>query len=106
MIIACKKIWSGKSAVSCHFIDCVEALSDMMSFKLLSYYPVVFVIRPLLRHDKATADWTTHLVSKLAQKQSSRDVNYECTVVTGAVQERQHAYIQHFYLWRFVSSID
>ncbi len=77
-----------------------------MLFKLLSYYPVVFVNRPLLRHDKAMADWTTHLVSKLAQKQSSRDVNYECTVVTGAVQEWQHAYIQHFYLWQFVSSVD
>jgi len=93
MIIACKKFGEGNPQYRVIFIDRVEALSDTMSFKLLLYYPVVFVDRPLLRHDKATADWTTHLVLKLAKKRSSRDVNYECTVVTGAVQERQHAYI-------------
>ena len=77
-----------------------------MLIELLVYDHIVFINRPLLGHDKATADRATHFVPKFTKKRSGRDVDDECTMVTRAVQKRQHAYIQDFYFWRFVASID
>jgi hypothetical protein len=68
-----------------------------MLIELHMYNPVVFINQPLLRHDKATADGATNFVPKFTKGQSGRDVDNECTMVTRAVQERQHAYIQDFY---------
>ena len=77
-----------------------------MLIELLLYNPVLFVNRPLQWCDKAAADRATNFVPKFTKKQSGRDVNDECTMVTGAVQEWQHAYIQYLYFWWFVASID
>ncbi len=77
-----------------------------MLIELLVYNPVVFINRSLLGHDKTTADWATHFIPKFIKKQSGRDVDYKCTMVTRAVQERQHAYIQDLYFWQFVASIN
>ncbi len=70
-----------------------------MLIELLVYDPFVFVSRPLLGHDKATADWATNFVPIFTKKRSGRDVDDECTVVSRAVQEQQHAYIQNLYFW-------
>ncbi len=89
-----KKVWGRKSAVPCHFVDGVETFDDLVLTELVIHSSVVFIDRPLLRGDKATADRAAHLVPKLAEKGSGRNVNYEGAMVTWAVQERQHAYIQ------------
>ncbi len=70
-----------------------------MLIKLPVYDPVVFVSRPLLGHDKATSDRVTNFVPKFTKNRSGRDVNDECLMVSRAVQERQHAYIQDLYFW-------
>ena len=88
-----------ESAVSCHFVNCIKAFKDTMLIELLVYDPVVFVSRPLLGHDKATADRATNFVPKFTKKQSGRDVGDECTMVSRAVQEWQHAHIQDLYFW-------
>ena len=77
-----------------------------MLIALLVYNPVVFINRPLLRHDEAAADWPTNFVPKFTKKQSGRDVNNECTMITRAVQEWQHAHMRDIYFWQFVASID
>jgi hypothetical protein len=77
-----------------------------MLIEVLMYDPVVFVNRPLLGHDKATANWPTNFVPEFTKKRSGGDVYDESTMVTRAVQERQHAYIQDLYFWQFVASID
>ena len=77
-----------------------------MLIELLVYDPVVFVSQPLLGHDKATADRATNFVPKFTKKQSGRDVNNECTMITRAVQEWQHAHMRDIYFWQFVASID
>ena len=59
-----------------------------MLIELLMYYPVVFVNRPLLGHDKSTANWPTNFVLEFTKKQSGGDVYDESTMVARAVQER------------------
>ncbi len=77
-----------------------------MLIELLMYNPVVFVNRPLLGHDKATADWLTNFVAEFTKKRSGGDVYDEGTMVARTVQKWQLAYIQDLYFWRFVASID
>jgi len=74
-----------ESAVSCDFVNCIKAFNDTMLIKLLLYDPVVSVSRPLLGHDKATADRATNFVPKFTKKRSGRDVDDECMMVTRAV---------------------
>jgi hypothetical protein len=56
-----------------------------MLIELHVHNPVVFINQPLLGHDKAPAYRATHLVPKFTKKQSGRDVDDECTMVTRAV---------------------
>ena len=80
----------------CHFVDCIKTFDDMMLIKLLVYNPVVFVNRSLLGHDNATGDRATNFLPKFTKKRSGKDVDDVCTMVTRAIQERQHAYILDF----------
>ena len=94
-----EKVWGRKSAVPCHFVDGIEMFNDSVLTELDVHNSVVFIDRPLLGGDKATADRLAHLVLKLAEKGSSQDVKYEGTMVTWAIQERQHAYIHDLNFW-------
>ena len=94
-----EKVWGRKSAVPGHFVDGVETFDDSVLTELDVHNSVVFIDRPLLGGDKAMADRPAHLVLKLAEKGSSRNVNYEGAMVTWAFQERQHAYIQNLNFW-------
>jgi hypothetical protein len=63
-----KKVWGRESTVSCHFVDCIKTFNNSMKIELHVHDSVVFVNRPLLGHDKAPADWATHLVPKFTKK--------------------------------------
>ena len=94
-----EKVWGRESAVPCHFVDGVEAFNDSVLTELDIHNSAVFIDQPLLGGDKATADRPAHLVPELAEKGSSRNVNYEGVMVTWAFQEWQHAYIQDLNFW-------
>ncbi len=100
MIIARRKFGEGnQSAVPCHLVDGIKTFNDSVLTELGVHNFVVFIDQPLLGGDKAMADRSAYLVPKLAEEGSSQNVKCEDTMVTWAIQERQHAYIQDLNFW-------